>query len=422
MKFIKSDGIKISLHPDQLDFISSAERIREAVRQENVLAYDIYQENVLIGFAMLRCYGEGRFFLWNYAIDAHYQNHGFGTKALHELLEMLKKDHQAMIVTTTVVQGNDTAMNMYRKAGFIITDTIDEDDIHETNLLLVLTEVQSRTAEKADETEIKTFTDQYGMDRYHEYEEKDRHVILNNDRIIGWYILYKPEETIQSGYIYIYLKPEYRRRGIGQKIYYHCVPELTSAADSWWTDYAESEGSDAFCRYVGFDEINANCLLKYDGKYEEVDHSCIRKYHDGDFEAASGIWDREYNRMKQEIGEESSEHSNDREARRRIYHRNRDNIFVAEADGKVIGCGQLFEDNTGIGSLAVDREYQNQGYGRKILSYLVRECIRHGNEHPLLYCEPKNAKAMNLYLSSGFQVIRTDHYAVKRLKKGAVTK
>ena len=54
-----------------------------------MIAFDIYDDEKLIGFAMLREYEKESYFLWNYAIDYRYQNKGYGTKA-H--IEAIKKN------------------------------------------------------------------------------------------------------------------------------------------------------------------------------------------------------------------------------------------------------------------------------------------------------------------------------------------
>lgn len=67
---------------------------------------DNYMNHHLIGYAMLRKYEEdinkgSSYFLWNYAIDYKYQNHGYGTNALQELHEFLKENYYAKNITTT---------------------------------------------------------------------------------------------------------------------------------------------------------------------------------------------------------------------------------------------------------------------------------------------------------------------------------
>lgn len=73
MLFQPSNAMKISVLPEQEKQLSSKEKIKAACTKENVLAFDIYLDEFLIGFAMVRKFNEGAYFLWNYAIDSQYQ-------------------------------------------------------------------------------------------------------------------------------------------------------------------------------------------------------------------------------------------------------------------------------------------------------------------------------------------------------------
>lgn len=103
-EFRKSTGFNIEISENQKSMLSSPKKINEALQDENVIGFDIYLDNSLIGFAMLRKYEEDEFkwnsyFLWDYAINYKYQNHGYGTKALRELLIFLKEKYKARNVT-----------------------------------------------------------------------------------------------------------------------------------------------------------------------------------------------------------------------------------------------------------------------------------------------------------------------------------
>lgn len=134
-KFIKSNGIKIELSDEDKKQISPYDSIQKAVKIDSIIAFDIYKDNDLIGFAMLKYYGEG-YFLWNYAIDSKYQGKGYGTNALKNLLLFLKENYGTHEVSTTYLWGNERAKHIYEKVGFIITDVVNEDDIHEVNMII----------------------------------------------------------------------------------------------------------------------------------------------------------------------------------------------------------------------------------------------------------------------------------------------
>lgn len=127
--------MKVSVTGEQERQISSKDNIRKALLEDNVIGFDIYDDTVLIGFAMLRKYDEGCYFLWDYAIDKEYQNRHYGTRALKQLIEMMQNEYGLKEMSTTYIWGNEHARYVYESVGFRETDVVDEDGIHEVNML-----------------------------------------------------------------------------------------------------------------------------------------------------------------------------------------------------------------------------------------------------------------------------------------------
>ncbi len=136
MRFIKSDSIKIQVAKEQENQISSKERILKACQNSECIAFDIYNDDNLIGFAALKEYEKEEFFLWNFAIDLKYQNMHYGTISLNELISYLISNYNMKTITTTYIFGNSHAKHLYEKAGFVETDTVDEEGCHEVNMIL----------------------------------------------------------------------------------------------------------------------------------------------------------------------------------------------------------------------------------------------------------------------------------------------
>ena len=65
--------MNIQLLEGQKTQLSSEERIQKANAENEAIAFNIWDDGKLVGFAMLRSYEYG-YFLWNYAIDYRYQN------------------------------------------------------------------------------------------------------------------------------------------------------------------------------------------------------------------------------------------------------------------------------------------------------------------------------------------------------------
>ena len=135
MKLIKTIKFQIELSDEQRKQLSSKEKIEVALNDKKIFSFEIYEQDNLIGFAMLRKYSDMGYFLWNYAIDIRYQNKGYGTKALLFLIDYFETKYNALEITTTYTYGNEIAKHIYEKIGFVETDIVDEDGIHEVNMI-----------------------------------------------------------------------------------------------------------------------------------------------------------------------------------------------------------------------------------------------------------------------------------------------
>ncbi len=135
--FIPSKEMKVEINDEQKSQISSKEKIKTNCQKENVFAYDIYQKDNLVGFAMFRK-NKDSLFLWNYAIDKKFQGKHYGEQALLELLTNLKEEMGFNTFVTTYKIGNNKAKHVYEKIGFKETEVILEDTIKEVNMELKL--------------------------------------------------------------------------------------------------------------------------------------------------------------------------------------------------------------------------------------------------------------------------------------------
>ena len=135
IKFIKTNEMKIKVLKEQERNLSSKEKIIKHINDNNIVAFDIYNNKEIIGFAMLKEFDDNSYFLWNYAIDYKYQNKGLGTKSLKELINFMIKEYKMKIMTTTYTYGNNHAKHIYEKVGFIETDIVCENNCHEVNMI-----------------------------------------------------------------------------------------------------------------------------------------------------------------------------------------------------------------------------------------------------------------------------------------------
>ncbi len=107
--------MNISLNDEQYKQISSKDNIRKTLELNKAIGFDIMNDNEIVGFAMLRKYDEGCYFLWDYAIDSKYQNKHYGSNALIELIEYFKSNYSLKEMSTTYIDGNSIAAHVYEK-------------------------------------------------------------------------------------------------------------------------------------------------------------------------------------------------------------------------------------------------------------------------------------------------------------------
>ena len=128
----------LQLKEEQYSQVSSEFKIIEALKQENCFGFYAYDGEIRVGFALLKEFAKNQFFLWDFIIDCKYQSRGKGKEFLQLLICVLSNEYSAKVITTTYVYGNTVAKNLYEKFGFIQTDVVNENDIHEVNMKLFL--------------------------------------------------------------------------------------------------------------------------------------------------------------------------------------------------------------------------------------------------------------------------------------------
>lgn len=242
------------------------------------------------------------------------------------------------------------------------------------------------------------------LKKFKEYLPNVR-IIFNDEEPVGWFHLSVPENAWYSGFVFIYIFQEYRRLGIGTEIYKKAEQSLKKAGCNWWSSYPESDIADKFALSVGFDYTNSNAYMVHDGNIVSSSEEGIRQCTVQDYPEAPDIWSREYAAMHNRIGlvyhkKELNEEEN--KERYEEFLRDINNYYVLESQGKIVGVGSIFSDNSGIGSLAVDFKYKGKGFGTRLAAFLTNECIRRGCHAPCLYCEAKNNDAMHIYKKIGY--------------------
>lgn len=263
---------------------------------------------------------------------------------------------------------------------------------------------------------VEAVTERKYFDIFKNFEADTINLIYEGDVLVGWIHLELPASSFCSGYVFVYIVPKYRRNGIGTYAYRQAECQLKKIGCNWWSGYPESECANRFAVSVGFDYTNTNSYLVHDGKIIQACTEGIRACRIDDYPTAPDIWAKEYADMHIRIGlpykkrELSDEEEKDRYNN---FCNSLNNSFVLAVDKKIVGVGTLFDDNSGIGSLAVESSYAGNGYGTRLAAFLTNECIRRGCSKPCIYCETGNDNAMHIYKKLGYVEQGREGIAVK---------
>ncbi len=98
-------------------------------RDKNARVYAVSNGEQIVGITLVKdmdeepvCYD-----LQQFLIDKNYQNKGYGTQALEQILTLLKKERKYDCVEVCVHKNDIPAIRLYEKAGFVDTGYVDED-------------------------------------------------------------------------------------------------------------------------------------------------------------------------------------------------------------------------------------------------------------------------------------------------------
>lgn len=286
-------------------------------------------------------------------------------------------------------------------------------------------QISIRSYLPSDNSIVHEKTEEFYFNKFNSYSKHTIRIIISNDDIVGWMMLSIPKNFVYDGQVFIYVFPEHRRQRIGSLAYRQAESKLLSAGCNWWTSYPSSDIADKFIMSVGFDHTNTNFYMEHDDKLYAASEEGIRMCCSNDYPEATDIWSNEYANMhtrigtpyeKQELTEEMRKEEKD------AFLENIHNAFVLEIDGRIVGFGQLFDDNSGIGAVAVDRNFVGHGYGTRLSAFLTNESIRRGCKSPCLYCELGNDDAMHIYKKIGYREVSCETVAIRKIINPGLSK
>lgn len=120
--------LKLKVADHQQHFVAeNAVSIAQAYfHQENAWFRAVYADETPVGFLMLyddpnNTPDKPQYFLWRFMIDARYQGHGFGQRAIELLIEHVKTRPGATELGVSCVPGEGSPYPFYEKLGFVRT-------------------------------------------------------------------------------------------------------------------------------------------------------------------------------------------------------------------------------------------------------------------------------------------------------------
>lgn len=124
--------LKLKVAPEQERFVTTNPvSIAQAYFDRDVAWFRaIYANDAPVGFVMLHDEpAERKYYLWRFMVDHRYQKHGYGARALKQVIEYVRQRPGASELLTSVVPGDGCPGSFYERLGFAYTGEIDEGEL-----------------------------------------------------------------------------------------------------------------------------------------------------------------------------------------------------------------------------------------------------------------------------------------------------
>ena len=128
------DAFNLRLGPGQEEFVSHPIRslAQAYVYRNQCQPFGIYEEEKMVGYVLvIYDYDIPEYDIWHVMIDEAEQGHGYGRKALGEVIEYIrtKPFDGSGRIALTVNKDNLLAKGLYERMGFVATGAVYDDEI-----------------------------------------------------------------------------------------------------------------------------------------------------------------------------------------------------------------------------------------------------------------------------------------------------
>jgi len=244
-------------------------------------------------------------------------------------------------------------------------------------------------------------------------KNEDLHAISYKNKLVGLALV----EHGKRAFLYVYVAPSYRCKGIGSKAL-ELSEQILSKGETkeilacYKTSSTESKAfAEKFCYKGNFQSK----YMKYHGeKFNLNDREVanIRDYKKEDYSVAQKLSATAFHQMRVNTGcfpesvvEKPSESS------KKYWSETCDQRYILIDKDEIIGHARVVENE--IDSLSIKQEHQGKGFGRNFTKFLCNTILNEKHDYVCLYCVVGN-KAMFLYESLGFKEVYTAEFVIKQ--------
>ncbi len=242
-------------------------------------------------------------------------------------------------------------------------------------------------------------------------KNKDVNAIYDGAELVGVALIEEGKEA----YIYVFIDPLFRQKGIGNKAYKLCEKRIRkSEAEVIMSTYKlDNYDAKKFANEQGYNRKFSSTFMEYSSDQFDLPELSIRNYVDDDFDLAYNMHAVAFHEMRLRVGDfPESVVKQGNEKIRKNWAKTAYERFVYLKEGEIVGYAHISGDE--ISSVSVDSKYQGQGIGRNFVKFICNKILLAGYQSVGLYCVVGNY-AKEIYKSLGFEDVYTADYIIKHL-------
>ena len=105
-------------------------------------------------------------------------------------------------------------------------------------------ELKIRPAESSEKIMLAEITEPSYQAVLADFGIDKLHIAFSDAAPVGWLYLRMPDNPREEGFLFVYVIPEQRKKGIGAEIFRYAEARMTGCAGGWWTSYPEFAEAD----------------------------------------------------------------------------------------------------------------------------------------------------------------------------------